>query len=222
MSKLYGDGHRLFQDQHDTRRLADRLESMARAEFDQSDREFIAGAAMFFLSSVDGHGMPTVSYKGGSPGFVRVTAPDEVTFPVYDGNGMFLSLGNIASTGQVGLLFIDFEKPRRLRLQGTARVLTDDSMARDYPGAQHLIAVTVSSIYVNCGRYIHKTGGLQHSRHVPDQNGRQPFPLWKRIDKIADSLSDGDRREVMKAGGPIAIELYPGEDPPGDSGTGAY
>jgi uncharacterized protein len=219
MSKLYGEGHRLFQDQHDTRRLADRLESMSRAEFDESDREFIESAAMFFLSTVDERGMPTVSYKGGLPGFVRVTAPNEIVFPVYDGNGMFLSLGNIASTSNVGLLFIDFERPRRLRLQGTARVLTDDSMTRDYPGAQHLTVVTVSSIYANCGRYIHKTGSSQPSAHVPDKNGQQPFPLWKRIDKIADSLSEDDRREVMKAGGLMAIESYQGEDPPGNPRT---
>ena len=219
MSKLYGDGHRMFQDQHDTRRLADRLEAMCRSEFDESDREFIASSAMFFLSTVDEHGMPTVSYKGGAPGFVRVTAPDKIVFPVYDGNGMFLSLGNIASSHNVGLLFIDFEKPRRLRLQGTARVLTDDAMMREHPGAQHLIAVAVSSIYVNCGRYIHKAGDVQLSPHVPDRNGRQPFPLWKRIDKIADSLGENDRREVAKAGGPIAIESYQGEDSPGNSGT---
>ena len=69
---------------------------------------------LFFLSTVDERGRPTVSYKGGAPGFVRVSAPNELLFPVYDGNGMFLSLGNIASTAQVGLLFISFEPARRL------------------------------------------------------------------------------------------------------------
>jgi hypothetical protein len=127
---------------------------------------------------------------------------------------MFLSLGNMATTAKVGLLFIDFEKPRRLRLQGTARVLTNHPMTGQIAGAQHLIAVTASSIYVNCGRYIHKAGALTLSVHVPDQDGRQPFPSWKRIDKIADALSDSDRGEVLRAGGPIGIESYRGEDLP--------
>jgi hypothetical protein len=57
---------------------------------------------------VDEWGRPTVSYKGGPSGLVRIDGPSDLVFPVYDGNGMFLSLGNIASTAQVGLLFIDF------------------------------------------------------------------------------------------------------------------
>jgi len=212
MSNLYGDGHRMFQDQHDTRALADRLEAMAHAEFDDRDREFIASAPMFFLSTVDDHGMPTVSYKGGKPGFVRLIGANELIFPVYDGNGMYLSLGNLATTRNVGLLFIDFQMPRRLRVQGSARILPQSGLTNDYPGAQHVVSVLATSIYVNCGRYIHRTGDLTYSPHVPDAAGRQPFPLWKRIDKIADSLNEKDQREVAKAGGPIELESYRGEE----------
>lgn len=215
MSNLYGEGHRLLQDQHDTRRLADRLEMMAHAEFDETDREFIGQAAMFFLSTVDEYGMPTVSYKGGQPGFVSIVSPNQLLFPAYDGNGMFLSLGNLATTHNVGLLFIDFEKPRRLRVQGTAQVTPNSAYATHYPGAQHLITVTVSNLYVNCGRYIHKAREMSLSPHVPDAQGRQPFPLWKRIEQIADSLNDRDREAVAQAGGTIGFESYAGEDDPG-------
>jgi uncharacterized protein len=214
MSKMYGQAHRSFQDQHDTRRLADRLEAMAHAEFDERDREFIQGASMFFLSTVDEHGMPTVSYKGGRPGFVRVTGANELQFPAYDGNGMFLSLGNLSATRNVGLLFIDFSQPRRLRIQGTAHVLPSPSEGGLPAGAQHVVAVTAASIYVNCGRYIHKALGMTLSAHVPAPDGGQPFPTWKRIDKIADALSDADRAKVDDAGGPIPIESYRGEDLP--------
>jgi uncharacterized protein len=112
MSEFYGDTHRAFQDEHGTRRLADRLESLAHAEFDANDRAFIESATMFFLATVDERGRPTVSYKGGAPGFVHITGPGELVFPVFDGNGMYLSLGNIASTANIGMLFIDFESPR--------------------------------------------------------------------------------------------------------------
>src|SRR5688572_24188757 len=146
MSNLYGQTHRAFQDQHDTRRLADRLEGLARSEFDARDREFIESASFFFLSTVDERGRPTVSYKGGAPGFVRITAPAELVFPVYDGNGMFLSLGNIASTARVGLLFISFESARRLRVQGTAQVIPNEGDGR-VPGALHLVRISVSQIF---------------------------------------------------------------------------
>jgi hypothetical protein len=218
MSELYSDTHRAFQDLHDTRRLADRLEAMAHGEFDSNDRAFIASAAFFFLSTVDQKGRPTVSYKGGPPGFVRVSNAAELVFPVYDGNGMFLSLGNIAGTAQVGLLFIDFESPRRLRIQGAAAVIPNEGPHHS-PGAVHLVQIAVSQIFVNCGRYIHNLSLRRSSPHVPDESGRQPFPDWKRIDVIADALPDRDKDKVAAAGGTIALDSYRGEDSPNTETT---
>lgn len=212
MSELYSDAHRAFQDEHDTRRLADRLESLAHAELDPNDRAFIESAGFFFLSTVDEQGRPTVSYKGGAPGFVRVVGPADLVFPVYDGNGMFLSLGNIANTAQVGLLFIDFESPRRLRIQGTAKV-TPNAAPYNCPGAIHLVQITVSQAFVNCGRYIHNFAPRALSPHIPDEDGRQPFPAWKRIDVIADALPDRDKGQLA-AVGTIALADYPGEGSP--------
>lgn len=214
MSELYGDAHRAFQDEHETRRLADRLESLAHAEFDAQDRAFIERAAMFFLATVDHRDRPTVSYKGGAPGFVRIVAPRTLVFPIYDGNGMFLSLGNISSTANVGMLFIDFAAPRRLRVQGTARVAPNEDRYGSYAGARYVTEVTAEQIFVNCGRYIHKLEEKSLSPHVPDEKGRQPFPAWKRIDLIADSLSEHDRARVMAAGGPISVDAYRGEEFP--------
>jgi uncharacterized protein len=211
MSELYGETHRAFQDRHDTRRLADRLESLAHAEFEARDREFIESASFFFLSTVDERGRPTVSYKGGSPGFVRIVGASELVFPVYDGNGMFLSLGNIASTAQVGMLFISFESPpRRLRVQGLARVVPNEGPDA-VPGALYLLRITASQIFVNCGRYIHALEPQKLSPHVPDASGHQPFPAWKRIDLLADALPDRDKNKVIDAGGTITVEQYPGE-----------
>jgi hypothetical protein len=214
MSELYGETHRAFQNRHDTRRLADRLESLAHTEFEAGDRAFIESAPFFFLSTVDERGRPTVSYKGGAPGFVRVSGPGEIAFPVFDGNGMFLSLGNIASTAQVGLLFISFESPpRRLRIQGVARIAPNEG-PHHVPGAMYLVHIVASQIFVNCGRYIHKLSAERLSPHVPDESGNQPFPAWKRIDVIADSLSEKDQDKVAAAGGPIPVDAYPGEDSP--------
>lgn len=212
MSEFYGRSHRSFQDEHGTRALADRLELLAHAEFDAADRAFIESAALFFLATVDQQGMPTVSYKGGVPGFVRITAPGELIFPVYDGNGMFLSLGNIADAANIGMLFIDFKTPRRLRVQGSARILPNDGSCGHYPGAQHLVRVSVRQLFVNCGRYIHKIQAQTLSPHVPDREGKQPFPEWKRIAVIAETLSESDKGKVERAGGTIALEEYRGED----------
>ena len=63
--------------------------------------------------TIDHHGRPTVSYKGGDPGFVRVLDGKTVALPCYDGNGMFYSMGNLLGNPQVGMLFVIFENPHR-------------------------------------------------------------------------------------------------------------
>jgi predicted pyridoxine 5'-phosphate oxidase superfamily flavin-nucleotide-binding protein len=208
-SELYGPEHRRFQDAHRVRKRADRLEEMAHSVFEQREKDFIESTSMLFLSTVDALGQPTVSYKGGAPGFVRVTGPGSLTFPLYDGNGMFLSLGNIASTARVGLLFIDFDTPRRLRVHGEAAICTDPALIASYPGALSIVTVSATHIFINCGRYIHSGGDL--SRHVPDAEGKQPFPSWKRLDFFSDTLSDDEAAEVAQAGGTISVDQYRGE-----------
>src|SRR5215203_545501 len=117
MAGLYHEGNRRLQDAFDTRRLADRLEEVKVRDFiDEVDRAFIEGLDMFFLATADADGRPSCSYKGGDPGFVRVLDERTVAFPSYDGNGMFLTLGNALVNPAVGLLFICFERRRRLRL----------------------------------------------------------------------------------------------------------
>src|SRR5688572_23854816 len=125
--ELYHDGSRELQDRFETRKLADRMvETITRVVFTDADRSFIESRPLFFLATADGEGRPDCSYKGGRPGFVRVVGPGELAFPSYDGNGMFKSLGNILVNPHVGLLFIDFETPKRLRLNGRATVSQDD------------------------------------------------------------------------------------------------
>ncbi|TNC13729.1 pyridoxamine 5'-phosphate oxidase family protein [Methylobacterium terricola] len=217
MSVLFGATHRQLQDEHGTRKLADRLEANAHAAFEPQERAFIEGVASFFLSTVDAHGQPTVSYKGGAPGFVRVRGPSELAFPNYDGNGMFMTLGNIAASERVGLLFIDFERPHRLRVHGTARLSRDAALLALYPGADCVVEVTATQIFVNCGRYIHRSAGATLSPHVPDQNGRQPFPAWKRLDLFEGALPEADARRVARVGGTIPLDEYPGEADPAPS-----
>src|SRR5437588_1725491 len=127
MSKLFGDSHRQLQREFDTDRLADRIEKrLYREQITPDDRAFIERLDMFFLATADKAGRPNCSYKGGDPGFVRVIDAHTIAFPNYDGNGMYISMGNTAVNPNVGMLFIDFEGQRRLRLNGVASVDGDD------------------------------------------------------------------------------------------------
>jgi predicted pyridoxine 5'-phosphate oxidase superfamily flavin-nucleotide-binding protein len=190
MSILYHDGNRSLQDSFDSRRISDRLEEkLARTGFTADDRAFIESAIYFFVATADGQGRPDCSFKGGAPGFVRVTGPSELAWPDYDGNGMFKSLGNIAVNANVGLLFIDMhEKPRRLRVNGTATVSRDDPLMASTVGAQLIVRLQARAIFPNCPRYIPKLSLEQASPYVPKPGEAPVEPAWKGFDSFKDAV----------------------------------
>jgi hypothetical protein len=199
----YSEASRRLQDRFDTRRLADRLaEVKVHEEFTDADREFIEAQEMFFLATVDQDGQPTCSYKGGDPGFVTILDPTTLAFPCYDGNGMYLSLGNVAETGRVGMLFIDFERQRRLRVEGRGELALDHPLQARYPEAQGVVLVRASAIYPNCPRYVHRYQLVERSPFVPRSGVVTPTPEWKRSDWARDVLGAGDPAADRPDSGP--------------------
>jgi predicted pyridoxine 5'-phosphate oxidase superfamily flavin-nucleotide-binding protein len=190
---MYHEGSRRLQDQFDTRRLADRIdERVVHDSIDDRDRAFIEARDMFFLATADEEGRPQCSYKGGEPGFVRVLGPDTIAFPVYNGNGMYLSAGNVLVNPHVGLLFIDFEERRRMRLNGVASVDPNDPLLVEYPEAQLVVRVRATEVFPNCPRYIHEYRLVARSRFVPKEGCETPVPAWKRSEWAHDALPADD------------------------------
>jgi len=209
MSRLYGPIHRSLQDRFDTRRLADNVEArVVLTEISPEHKAFIESRDMFFLSTIDHEGRPTVSYKGGDPGFVRVIDSNAVAFPCYDGNGMFYSMGNLLGHQQVGMLFINFEKPHRVRLQGIASVDDNDPLLSEYAEAQLIVRVSVTEVFRNCPRYVHRYQKIQPSEFVPRSTCETPLAPWKRVDDIQASLSAKDRARVEREGNLLSRAEY--------------
>lgn len=201
MSRIFGEQHRALQDRFDSRRMADRIEQIGvKLELGPMEQAFIEARDMFFLSSVDHHGRPTVSYKGGDPGFVRVLDPGTLAFPSYDGNGMFYSTGNLSANPAVGLLFIDFERPHRIRVQGTASVSAEDPLLASWKDAELVVRVTISELWQNCPRYVHRYEKVKPSRYVPRDEVATPLCEWKRIDGMQDVLRPHELAAVEQAG----------------------
>ena len=203
---LYNNSSRELQDLFDTRRLADRIEErIVHDRIDEDDRAFIEARDMFFLATADERGRPQCSYKGGDPGFVRVLDEHTVAFPAYDGNGMYLSFGNALVNPQVGLLFIDFEGRKRVRLNGIASIDEQDPLMREWPEAQFVVRVRATEVFPNCPRYIHQYRLVSRSRFVPKGECETPAPQWKRSEWAHDVLPEGDpaldpTREVIPRG----------------------
>ena len=193
MTDIYHDGNRTLQAQFDTERLAGRInDTLVKDHIDAHDKAFIERMDMFFLATVDEQGHANCSYKGGEPGFVRVIDDTTIAFPNYYGNGMYLSMGNVLKTKQVGMLFIDFENRWRMRLNGEATIDASDPLMADYPEAQFIVRVKAREVFPNCPRYIHQMKLVQRSKFVPKSACETPVPSWKKGDWAADALPADD------------------------------
>jgi uncharacterized protein len=210
LAEIYGDQHRLLQDAFDSRRIANTLRKVTVTSTVTPDHKaFIEARDMVFLSTVDHRGFPTCSYKGGAPGFVKVVDDQTLALPIYDGNGMYLSAGNASANAKVGLLFIDFEVPHRLRIHGTARLERGAAELAAFPGAELLLKVKVYEAFVNCPRYIHRYRRLGTSPFVPGEPRGEEVAPWKNIDIIRSAIPARDQRRLQEAGtAPMTVEEY--------------
>lgn len=191
---MYHEGMRQLQDLRETRALADRLEQVVvRTAFSEEDRAFIQRSAMCFIATADKRGQPDCSYKGGLPGFVRVLDDNTLAIPDYDGNGMYRTWGNVLVNARVGLLFIDFAQPKRLRVNGTARILDEDPLRAEFEGCVFVVRVTADRIFPNCPRYLHQMQLVDHSAHAPRPDYVPPTPAWKTFEAFRDALPPRDR-----------------------------
>jgi len=209
MSDLYGSQHLALQQSFDTDRLADRVKNLiVQREIAEEHKGFIESRDLFFLTTIDHRGYPTCSYKGGPPGFVRVLDNQTIAFPSYDGNGMFLSMGNITANNKVGMLFIDFETPHRVRVHGEASIDRNDPLLEEFHEAELVVRVTVAEIFINCPRYIRPYQRVATSKYAPQPGCKTPGPQWKRIDALQDALPARDQDIAEKLGGTITPEEY--------------
>jgi uncharacterized protein len=193
VSVIYHEGNRDLQERFDTTRIADRIEEVLLSdEISAHDAAFIESRDMFFLATADDAGLPNCSYKGGEPGFVRVVDEHTVAFPNFDGNGMYLSMGNVLVNPAVGMLFIDFERGHRMRLNGNATIDANDPLMAEYPEAQFIVRVRAREVFPNCPRYIHRYKLVERSRFVPKKGKATPVPSWKCADWSADALPAND------------------------------
>jgi len=141
-------------------------------------------------------------------GLVNVLSPNKLVFPNYSGSGMFYSMGNASETHKIGMLSIDMETPLRIQVQGTVTISKNDELIALFPGSNMLVEMDITSVFYNCARYIHKHKRLENSKYVPDANGEQPFPAWKRIDKLREVLQPRDIGIAENEGGTITNEKY--------------
>ena len=199
MTERFHSGERELQDRFDSRRLADRVGNIMHETFSAGDIEFLGRMDMFFLATSDAEGNLDCSYKGGEPGFIRVLDERTLAYPSYDGNGMFMSMGNVLQHPKVGMLLVDFDRQRRMRVNGTASIHYDHPLMAEYAEAQFIVEVRADAIFANCPRYIHKMALVERSVFVPKSACETPDPEWKDHFEADLPIAQQERRAGKKA-----------------------
>lgn len=193
MPPMFHTGMRALQDRFGTRRIADRLAEVRRTDvIDDYARSLIEPARFFLLATADAEGWPDCSWKGGDPGFVKVLDDRRLAFPSINGNGHYRSLGNISVNPKVGLLFVDLEERRRVRVNGAAELTEDPETLSRWHAAEAAVIVTVAHVFPNCPRYIPSYRMVEESPFVPRPGITPPTPDWKLREDLNDALPDHD------------------------------
>jgi predicted pyridoxine 5'-phosphate oxidase superfamily flavin-nucleotide-binding protein len=120
----------------------------------ESLHERIENAPFFFLATSDNNGSCDCSFKGGGPGIIKILDNTRLAFPDYDGNGAFMSVGNILANPHVGILLIDFTDGGRLRVNGRASVHDHGAIRELFPDQRRVILVEIQQVVPNCAAHV--------------------------------------------------------------------
>jgi len=145
-------------------------------------QEFIERQIMVVSASLDSQGRVWASLLQGMPGFIRVV--DEYTLHLtLDPSRLDTAdplWTNIHTEKRIGLLLIEFETRRRLRINGTVSRVHPDSLT-----------VSIQTCYPNCPKYIQQrqTTGVWLTREgQPAREGRTLTGVLARAIGASDTL----------------------------------
>ena len=163
---------------------------------DRHCRAFIALSPFLVLASADAEGRADASPRGDPPGFVQVLDDHTLLLPDRLGNNRVDSFANILAAPGVGLIFFVPGIDETLRVNGTARLSTDNTalagsvVAGKTPRTGLVIAVEEA--------FFHCAKALRRARlWKPDaQVERSSFPSLGRI--LAEQTRSGTVEETER------------------------
>jgi PPOX class probable FMN-dependent enzyme len=109
---------------------------------DRHARDFIAASPFVVLSTSDADGWPDASPRGDAAGFVKVVGEKRLHLPDRPGNNRLDTLENIMRNPRVGLLFLVPGRLETLRVNGRARLLTDQVKSVDKATVEQRLEVS--------------------------------------------------------------------------------
>ncbi len=157
---------------------------------DRHARDFIGRSPFVVVATADADGWPDASPRGDAPGFVSVVDGQRLHLPDRPGNNRLDSFQNLIANPRIGLLFLVPGRLETLRVNGTARLLTEPALlvqhaVRGKP-ARAVVEVTARSVYFQCGKAVVRAALWQMDKW-PTLEGLAPF-----AEALADQIEGLD------------------------------
>lgn len=197
MTSPYHRGERAVQARAGVLDAAESSGRAIRTEIPDVAARFLAAQPMLIAGSVDPAGQAWASILTGPPGFIRAVGPRTLEVDTEPAPGDPFGDG-LAEPAAVGLLAIEFETRKRMRVNGVARHRAESGFVID-----------VHQVVANCPKYIAK----RHVEHVTDADHQsRTTSHWLSADQaawvvgadsffIATSSSEDGGADVSHRGG---------------------
>jgi uncharacterized protein len=144
------------------------------ARIDRQARAFIERSSFLVIATADADGWPDASPRGDPAGFVAVEDESRLLMPDRPGNNRVDSFKNLVANPKIGMLFFVPGHEHSLRINGEARILTDETLRKRFAvngrPARAVVEVTARQVFFHCGKSLIRAG-LWNPEHWPSRDG---------------------------------------------------
>lgn len=124
------------------------------ARLSEAQQGWLAQSPLGFVASTDENGRVDVSPKGDPPGFVHIIDDTTIAIPERPGNRRADGYLNVLQRPHVGTVFVIPGRGDTLRINGTARILSDaeyfDAMVVDGKRPILALEIDIEEVFFHC------------------------------------------------------------------------
>jgi len=143
-------------------RPLDRVRKKVRRQLSAFDRQWLAASPFCVISTTDAQGRVDASPKGDPAGFIHVLDDNTIAIPERPGNKLAFGFHNILENPNVGILSVVPGRTDTLRINGTARSVSDADFFEHMVVKGHrpraAVVVTVEEVFTHCGKAFMRSG----------------------------------------------------------------
>ncbi|MEH6442698.1 MAG: pyridoxamine 5'-phosphate oxidase family protein [Oceanospirillaceae bacterium] len=166
------------------------------AALERHSINFIAKSPFATIATCAKSGMLDCSPRGGKPGFAHVLNEQCILIPDSKGNNRLDSLVNIIETGKIACLFLIPGIDETLRVNGTARISTDEAYLSLFTDERiplkSCIVIDVQEVFLHCAKALMRSDLWSQSIQIE----RDSFPNMGTM--INDQLSIKEQPESQE------------------------